>query len=104
MGGSGTWDFITRHPGIVAAAIPVTGVGDPSRAGVIANLPIWAFHGTRDEISPIENARAMQRALSALGGKARFTEYEGVGHDSWSRTYSERDTFVWLFEQRRPAK
>ena len=104
MGGSGTWDFITRHPGIVAAAIPVTGVGDPSRAEVVAHLPIWAFHGTLDEISPIENSRAMSRALYAVGAKAKFTEFEGVGHDSWTRAYSQRETFVWLFEQRRGAR
>jgi predicted peptidase len=104
MGGSGTWDFITRRPGIVAAAIPVTGVSDPSRAAVIADLPIWAFHGTRDEISPVENARAMRRALEAVGGKARFSELEGVGHDSWTHAYGQPETFVWLFAQRRSSK
>ena len=104
MGGSGTWDFITRRPGIVAAAIPVTGVSDPSRAAVIADLPIWAFHGTRDEISPIENARAMRRALQAVDGKARFSELDGVGHDSWTHAYGQPETFVWLFAQRRSHK
>lgn len=103
MGGSGTWDFITRHPGIFAAAVPVTGVGDPSRAQVIAELPIWAFHGTRDTVSPIENARAMQRALAAVGSKvARFEELPGVGHASWDEAYSQLETYRWLFAQRRP--
>jgi predicted peptidase len=104
MGGSGTWDLITRHPGVFAAAIPVTGVGDPSRASVIAKLPIWAFHGTRDNISPIENARTMRRALQALGSNARFSELEGVGHDSWNQAYTQLETFRWLFQQRRSAE
>ena len=104
MGGSGTWDLITRHPGVFAAAIPVTGVGDPSRASVITKLPIWAFHGTRDNISPIENSRAMRRALQDLGSGARFSELEGVGHDSWNQAYTQLETFRWLFQQRRSAK
>lgn len=103
MGGSGTWDFITRHPGIFAAAIPVTGVGDPSRAEVIVDLPIWAFHGTLDTVSPIANIRAMKRALAAAGStRARFSELQGVGHDSWNHAYSQIETYRWLFEQRRP--
>ena len=104
MGGSGTWDLITRHPGVFAAAIPVTGVGDPSRASVIAKLPIWAFHGTRDNISPIENFRAMRRALQDLGSGARFSELEGVGHDSWNQAYTQLETFRWLLQQRRSAE
>jgi predicted peptidase len=101
MGGSGTWDFVTRHPGVFAAAIPVTGVGDPSRAQVIAQLPIWAFHGTRDTISPIGNSRAMRNALAAVGSKvARFEELDGVGHNSWEQAYSQLETYRWLFGQR----
>jgi predicted peptidase len=102
MGGSGTWDLITRHPGTFAAAVPVTGVNDPSRARVIAELPIWAFHGSRDEVSPVQNTRAMVAALRALGSPVRFTEIPDAGHDSWTRAYSDLDMYRWLFAQRRP--
>jgi predicted peptidase len=101
MGGSGTWDFITRHPHVFAAAVPVTGVNDPSRAPVIAELPIWAFHGSRDEISSAANTRAMVDALRRLGSSVRFTELEGVGHDSWTQAYSNLEMYRWLFAQRR---
>jgi predicted peptidase len=102
MGGSGTWDFVTRHPGVFAAAVPVTGVGDPARAPVVAKLPIWAFHGTLDAISPVENARTMKRALEAAGSTHfRLSELEGVGHDSWRRAYGQLETFRWLLAQRR---
>jgi predicted peptidase len=103
-GGAGTWDLITRNgTGRFAAAVPVTGANDPSRAAVIARLPIWAFHGAEDDVSPVENTREMVRGLRALGSPVRYTEYPGVGHDSWGRAYAEPELFPWLFAQKRAA-
>ena len=34
LGGYGTWHFITRHPDVFAAAVPLCGGGDPSRVSV----------------------------------------------------------------------
>jgi len=104
MGGSGTWDFVTRHPHVFAAAVPVTGVNDSSRAPVIADLPIWVFHGSRDETSSVANSRAMVEALRRLGSPVRFTEIEGVGHDSWTHAYSNLEMYRWLFAQRRTGR
>jgi predicted peptidase len=101
-GGAGTWDLITRNGiGRFAAAIPVTGANDPSRAAVIARLPIWAFHGADDDVSPAENTREMVDRLRALGSPVKYTEYPGVGHDSWGPAYAEPELFPWLFAQRR---
>ena len=101
MGGSGTWDLITRHPNVFAAAVPVTGVNDPSRAPVIADLPIWAFHGAEDHLSSAANTREMVQALRGLGSPVRYTELVGVGHDSWTRAYSTPELYRWLFAQQR---
>jgi predicted peptidase len=46
----------------------------------------------------------MRRALQALGSNARFSELEGVGHDSWNQAYTQLETFRWLFQQRRSAE
>ena len=57
-GAAGTWDIVSRRAlDRLAAAIPVTGTNDPSRAFAIAKLPLWVFHGAKDEISPVQNAR-----------------------------------------------
>lgn len=101
-GGTGTWDLITRHGvGRFAAAVPVTGANDPSRAGEIARLPIWAFHGARDEVAPVENSREMVARLRELGSPIQYTEYPDVGHESWQRAYAEPELFPWLLRQRR---
>jgi predicted peptidase len=103
-GGTGTWDLITRGGiGLFAAAIPVTGANDPSRARVIAKLPIWAFHGAQDSVAPVENTREMVSLLRALGSPVRYSEYPDLGHESWNRAYAEPELFPWLFAQRRGA-
>ncbi|HWO11454.1 MAG TPA: PHB depolymerase family esterase [Polyangiaceae bacterium] len=101
-GGAGTWDLLTRNGiGRFAAAVPITGANDPSRAAVIARLPIWTFHGADDDVSPASNTREMVRNLRALGSPVRYTEYLGVGHNSGRRAYDEPELFPWLFAQRR---
>lgn len=100
-GGTGTWDAITRHPELFAAAVPITGANDPSRAPAIAHLAIWAFHGADDATSPVDNTREMVRALQGLGSPVKYSELEGVGHRSWDQAYVTPGLFEWLFAQRR---
>ncbi len=101
MGSTGTWNILMRYPDIFAAALTINGVSDPSKAKRISHIPIWAFHGSKDHISPIENTKQMISALKNSGGKPRFTEYRGLGHDIWNRVYGERDVIKWLLSQRR---
>ncbi|MEX0728325.1 MAG: prolyl oligopeptidase family serine peptidase, partial [Planctomycetaceae bacterium] len=87
MGGFGTWDAIQRYPEKFAAAAPVCGGGDPNQVKQCANVPIWAFHGAKDEVVKVNRSREMIAAIKALGGKPRYTEYPEVGHDSWVPAY-----------------
>jgi predicted peptidase len=101
-GAAGTWDLVSRNGvGRFAAAVPVTGANDPSRASIIATLPIWTFHGADDVVSPVENTREMVANLRALGSPVKYTELAGVGHDCWDRAYAEPGLFPWLFAQKR---
>jgi predicted peptidase len=102
MGGSGTWDIITRYPDFFAAAVPVAGASDPSKAQQIVHMPIWAFHGRKDHIAPVENTRAMIGALKKYGSDCKFTEYENVKHNSWHNAYADQEMITWLFSQRKP--
>ncbi len=101
MGGYGTWDLACRKPELFAAAIPVCGGGDPAQAEKLARLPIWAFHGDKDPLVPVERSRDMIVALKKAGGKPEYTEYEDVGHDSWTPTYKNDTVLDWLFKQKK---
>jgi len=101
LGGYGTWDFITKHPDVFAAAVPLCGGGDPSRIGAARTLPIWAFHGGQDPVVPVTESRELIAALRRAGSPAKYTEYPDVGHDVWTRAYAEPDLADWLVTQRR---
>jgi poly(3-hydroxybutyrate) depolymerase len=107
MGGYGTWDAIERWPGYFAAAAPLAGAGDPSKASRLVKLPIWAFHGSGDGGVPVSGSRDMIQAIKGAGGHPRYTEYAGAGHEIWAMVYSTPAFFSWLFSQRnsypRPA-
>lgn len=101
MGGFATWDVIARHPGLFAAAVPVCGGGDEKTAAKIKDLPIWAFHGGADNVVKTIRSRNMIAALKEAGGSAKYTEYEGVGHNSWDKAFNDPELLKWMFEQKK---
>ncbi|NOU36918.1 MAG: prolyl oligopeptidase family serine peptidase [Kiritimatiellaceae bacterium] len=104
MGGYGTWDIVLRNPHKFAAAVPVCGAGDPGQAKSIAHLPVWAFHGEKDPTVPVAGSREMIRALKEAGSAARYTEYPGVGHSSWTPAWKDKELIPWLFSQRKAVE
>lgn len=104
MGGFGTWDAIQRKPDLFAAAAPVCGGGDTNYAARIKDVPVWAFHGDQDDAVKVRRSRDMIAAIKAAGGQPKYTEYPGVGHDSWTATYRDPELYQWLFAQKRPPK
>jgi predicted peptidase len=101
MGGYGTWDLVTRYPSFFAAAVPVCGGGDETLAGRLTELPVWAFHGKKDDIVPPERSADMIKAIEKAGGKPKYTEYPNLGHACWDETYSNPELFKWLFLQKK---
>jgi predicted peptidase len=104
MGGYGTWDIVARRPNLFAGALALCGGGDPSQAPAIRDLPIWAFHGDRDEAVPVLGSRKMIAALREAGGHPRYTEVAGHGHDIWTVAYRDPTVVRWLLSQRRAAR
>lgn len=102
MGGYGTWDMLARSPKTWAAAIPICGGGDPSSVRKFKDIPIRIFHGAADDVVPAKNSELMAAALKDVRGKAELTLYPGVGHNSWTQTYKDREVIKWLFAQRKP--
>src|SRR5207237_1227270 len=101
MGGYGTWVLLARKPELFAAGVPICGGGHVEGAKKLAKIPIWAFHGDKDGAVPPERSREMIEAIEKAGGKPKYTEYGGVGHDSWTRTYRDPKMHEWLFAQKK---
>jgi len=99
MGGFGTYDVIERYPHLFAAAVPVCGGGDVSRAATIAHIPMWIFLGSEDAaVNPLYSPEMLQ-ALTKAGAHPGFTQYPEVGHFSWLGAYSDPLMMEWLFRQ-----
>ena len=101
MGGFGTFAILTMQPNMFAAAIPLCGGGDESKASRIAHIPIWAFHGELDQAVSVERSRNMIAALTKAGGKPKYTEYKGEGHMIWTKVVTEAGLLPWMFSQKR---
>jgi predicted peptidase len=101
MGGFGTWDILGRHPDRFAAAIPICGGGLEESVPAFAKVPLWVFHGAIDPLVKPEYSRRLVNTIRKAGGKPGFTEYPGVGHDSWTQTYRDPDVLDWLFAQKK---
>ena len=123
MGGYGSWDLASRYPGKFAAVVPICGgitapehlvkihpelaktayPDDPKSYAEVAkrigNTPVWIFHGAEDETVPPDSSRKLNKALKTAGGNVRYTEYQGVGHDSWDKAYAEPDLMPWLLSK-----
>jgi predicted peptidase len=120
MGGYGSWSIARGKPGKFAAMVIVCGgitppaalrvdpsvfgavSADPYKetAEMVGATPVWLFHGSADVAVPVEESRKMAVALKASNGNVRFTEYPGVGHNSWDQAYGEPETIKWLFSHK----
>lgn len=123
MGGYGSWELALIAPQRFAAIVPVCGgitapghrptlmvtpvahgAADPyaATAAALKHLPIWIFHGADDDVVLPEQSRRMYLALqSEHAGNLHYTEFPGVGHNSWDPAYRDQAMWDWLFAQKR---
>jgi len=106
MGGFGAWELAARMPETFAAVVPVCGGGDVHTARLLAETPLWAWHGDADTVVWPDRSRSMIEAIRKVGGTPKYTELKGVGHDSFLQAFApESGVLHWLFEQHRgPAR
>lgn len=112
QGGHGTWVLATRHPDLFSCLAPVCGYGRARTVATrVAHLPVWAFHGLRDDVVDPQDTQdivaAIQEERRARGlvpdgpAGARATLYPDLNHGCWDAAYGEPELPAWLFAQRR---
>ena len=70
-------------------------------SGRLKDMPVWAFHGEKDPVVLCDESRHMVEGINRRGGKAKLTVYPDLEHNSWDATYSNPETWEWLFVQKR---
>lgn len=101
MGGFGTWRLACEYPERFAAIAPICGGGEPFAARVLRHLPVWVFHGAKDEVVPLKASEEMVEILRKVGGNVEFTVYPDAGHDSWTETYNNPALYEWFLKHTR---
>lgn len=120
LGGMGTWSTALAYPDRFAALAPVAGAfpndmmaynrgwPEPSAGdwlpaiSHLTHLPVWIAHGEVDPVVPFAMDQRVAAVLKQLGVTPRLDWMANVGHDAWTRTYSETPGFYdWLLAQRR---
>lgn len=110
MGGYGTWDLGLTHPERFAAIVPICGGGQKisvllasrEKAKALKSLGVWAFHGAKDPVVPVEESERMIEALKKVGVRdVKLTVYPEAGHNSWTEAYNDPELYKWLLNHER---
>ncbi len=102
MGAFGTWSTAVAYPDMFAAIIPVCGGGLAWAArGALQKMPIWAFHGDRDDIVLPRNSEEMVSEINRFGGNAKLTIVKDTGHNSWDAAFATPELLPWLYAQKK---
>ena len=99
MGGFGTWYTAMAYPELFAAIAPCCGGGMAWNAASL-KMPVWAFHGLEDTVVSPSQTIEMIEKLKNVNPCLKYTLYDGVGHDSWNRAFSE-ETLNWILSHKK---
>ena len=95
MGGFAVWDAMVRHNDVFAAGVAVCGGGDPSKAEVLKDTPMFVFHGTADDAVPVSASADTVNAIVAAGGtKVVYEEFAGSGHGIWGHVFARDELYT----------
>ena len=97
MGGIGTLDFLCRWPNKYAAASVICGGHKPELVSTYQHVPIWFFHGAKDDVVPPNYSEQVYEAHKTLNSKSKYTLYPLANHNSWDPAFAEPDFLKWLF-------
>ena len=101
MGGFGTFNLAAKYPDVFAAAVPLCGGGDVKAAETLKRVPMWVFHGDKDDMVPVERTRNVMKAIADAGGeRGKYSELAGEGHGITGVVYAKPELHEWIFQQR----
>jgi hypothetical protein len=64
-------------------------------------MPVWCFHGAKDDAVPLADSQLMMDSLKKYNSNVRFTVYPNANHNSWDVTYSNDSLYTWFLAQKR---
>ncbi len=99
-GGGEVWTMALAYPERFSAMLPIDGDTDPADAARLKDIPVWAFHGSGDVVTPPARTTDMLAAIRQAGGHTHLTTTKGDG-DIWDEVYATEPVYPWLLAQKR---
>lgn len=101
MGGMGTYELLRRKPKMFAAAFAICGGDNIANVRKYKKIPLWIFHGEKDDTVPLVLSTSIADQLKVLGTEPRITLYPNDNHNSWDSAFAEPELLPWLFSNTR---
>ncbi|MHB1178295.1 MAG: carboxylesterase family protein [Daejeonella sp.] len=96
MGGMGTLELLRRKPKTFAAAFSICGGDNIENAKKYKRVPLWFFHGGKDNVVPSEKSKVVVAELERLKAPVKLTIYPEANHNSWDAAFAEPELLSWL--------
>jgi predicted esterase len=66
----------------------------------LATIPLWLFHGSNDQFTPLKEVEELVHAIQAAGGHPQLTPLPERDHYILD-VYDRPDLYKWLGQQKR---
>ncbi|MEJ5964359.1 dienelactone hydrolase family protein [Pedobacter immunditicola] len=101
MGGMGTFEILRRKRKTFAAAFTICGGDNIANVKKYKNVPLWIFHGGKDDVVSFELSKDIADHLKIIGKEVKYTLYEDANHNSWDSAFAEPQLLPWLFSHQK---
>lgn len=72
-------------------------------ASRLKEMPIWAFHGEKDDLVPVSDTQGLIDTLRTLGNEVRFTVLPNRDHYILD-AYENKELYSWFLQHVRTTK
>jgi predicted esterase len=102
--GFGTWYLAYKYPDRFAAIAPMSAPFVVNAwASRLKDIPIWAFHGEKDDLVPISDVQDLISSLKSLGNDPRFTVLPNRDHYILD-SYLNQELYTWFLQHSRTPR
>jgi hypothetical protein len=104
-GANGVWELGLAHPELFTALAPVGGyIGYPfivpENICDLKDMPIWAFHGEKDTLVPLNAQQMLVDALKTCGSNTiQFTVLPNASDNIFFTVFADPNLYTWMLEQ-----
>lgn len=97
MGGTGTWNMLSNHPELFAAAMPVAGNPTGLNVEAVSRTPVFTVMGTADKIMKISDVETFLKDMDGYGAEYKLNIEDGWTHEDVCKNSYTAERLSWVF-------